>query len=163
METITFSPDLALREAGIIIELLPKDPYRKLAELLMDFKAIVRAEAARAICHKFNLRVDRLTEELRIEEFDAENERKMLERKSFTLKQYVDLIDKKKARMNAAGNKWNDYNGQEYKDPNTVLQVCMYDMLRHIVWKLTDSDHDISQIALVENAWDRAIEEIEKR
>jgi len=40
--------------------------------------------------------------------------------------------------------------GEVYKDPTVILQVCIYDMLRHVIWKLMENDHDISFIALVE-------------
>src|SRR5882757_1829215 len=77
------------------------------------------------------------------EEFDEDAEIKMLAAQKFTLSQYLNLVTQDKNRRGEK--EWNDYNGRTYKDPNTVLLACLYDMLRHVMWKMTNNQHDISE------------------
>lgn len=160
----TFSPDLVIKEAREVLNNLehPESKgYYELAKMLLNFRHAVRIKAVETISQVFSLNESRLLKDLRGLESDEADERDMLARREFTLYEYVDLISKR--RKEYPHDKWSSYDGKDYSDPRDVQLACIYDMLRHLMWKAANCRHDISAAGFIEDAWEKAVEEIELR
>lgn len=94
---------------------------------------------------------------------DEQEEERLFSPRKFTLGEYFELMgEAAKRRANKSDRHWFDFNDFHHHSPQDVQLHCIYMMLQHIMWKLSDNLHDIEQMAFIETGWDKAFEEADR-
>lgn len=56
---------------------------------------------------------------------------------------------------------WNHFAGRSFDDPHTLMLKSIFDMLRHIMFKLANSKLDVNEAAYAEKGFELAMSQVE--
>ncbi len=95
---------------------------------------------------------------------DEQEEKRLFTPRTYSFDEYLSaLTAREKVLREKSKSDWSRPNVTTHSDPFAVQLEVLYMMMRHIMWKLTTCENDVSEMAFCQHRFERAMEEAEAR